>query len=317
MSTESESDLPVGLYESLLDEELAVVLAQHPELVATLEKLDDHRSPHSYSQFIWQVLREALPILNLERRLAVTNRLIELLSAEDGLDYTIRKRLLKQPQNVLREIRHARQPLTERPGSPLSVSSLLTGSGDDPQLERELRLEMLSADRVDILVSFIKWSGLRLLLPALENLVERQVPVRIITTSYMGASDPEAVEWLAAQPGFSIRVSYDTERTRLHAKAYHFHRRSGFSTAYIGSANMSQPAMTSGLEWTVKVTVQDMPHILARFEAEFETYWARDEFVLFDRDQAIEFRKAIASARHPTPDIGPYSRTCAPNYCSV
>lgn len=306
MSTESESDLPVGLYESLLDEELAAVLAQHPELVATLEKLDDHRAPHSYSQFIWQVLRQALPILKLEQRLEVTNRLIELLSAEDGLDYTIRKRLIKQPENVLREIRYARQPLTERPGSPLSVSSLLTGSGDDPQLERELRLEMLSADRVDILVSFIKWSGLRLLLPALENLVERQVPVRIITTSYMGASDPEAVEWLAAQPGFSLRVSYDTERTRLHAKAYHFHRRSGFSTAYIGSANMSQPAMTSGLEWTVKVTVQDMPHILARFEAEFETYWARDEFVPFDRDQAIEFRKAIASARHPTPDIGPH-----------
>src|SRR5262249_15210050 len=144
--------------------------------------------------------------------------------------------------------------------------------------------------------SFVKFAGLRLLRPAFEKLVERGVRVRIITTSYMGASDPEAVEWLAAQPGFLVRVSYDTECTRLHAKAYHFIRASGFSTAYIGSANMSRSAMTSGLEWTVKVTAQDMPHILARFAAEFESYWAKEEFIPFDASQRERFRDAIASA---------------------
>ena len=163
----------------------------------------------------------------------------------------------------------------------------------------------MTADRVDILVSFVKFAGLRLLRPAFENLVERRVPVRIITTSYMGASDPEAVEWLAAQPGFSVRVSYDTQRTRLHAKAYHFVRTSGFSTAYIGSANMSRSAMTSGLEWTVKVTAQDMPHILARFAAEFEGYWAKEEFIPFDSSQAGRFREAIAFAHRSSQGEGP------------
>ena len=94
--------------------------------------------------------------------------------------------------------------------------------------------------------------SLRLLVPAFEQLAERGVEARIITTSYMGASDPEAIDWLARKAGVSIKVSYDTDRTRLHAKAYHFVRKSGFSTAYIGSANMSRAAMTSGLEWTVK-----------------------------------------------------------------
>ena len=108
---------------------------------------------------------------------------------------------------------------------------------------------MRSADAVDILVSFIKWSGLRLLMPGFEDLKDRRVPVRLITTSYMGASDVPAIEWLARElPNARIRISYDSRRTRLHAKAWHFRRESGFSTAYIGSANMSHAAMTSGLE---------------------------------------------------------------------
>ena len=298
--------LPCGLYESLLDEELAALLEGRSDLIATLVTIDDESAPHTYSQFLWQIIRRALPIAKSDRQLEIINRLIELLSAEDGLDYTRRKTLLKRPKTLLREVRLAsvHKPLP-RPGTPLNISSLLTGSCDDPQLEHELRSEMMTADRVDILVSFVKFAGLRLLQPAFENLVERGVQVRIITTSYMGASDPDAVEWLAAQPGFSVRVSYDTERTRLHAKAYHFIRASGFSTAYIGSANMSRSAMTSGLEWTVKVTAQDMPHILARFAAEFEGYWAKDEFSPFDASQAGRFREAIAFANRSTQGDGP------------
>jgi len=302
----TNDSLPCGLYETLLDEDLAALLESRPDLLATLVAVDDESAPHTYSQFLWQVIRKALPIAKNEHQVEIVNRLIELLSVEDGLDYTRRKILLKRPKALLREVRpvSVRQSLL-RPVTPLNISSLLTGSCNDPQLEHELKTEMMTADRVDILVSFIKFAGLRLLRPAFENLVERGVPVRIITTSYMGASDPEAVEWLAAQPGFSVRVSYDTERTRLHAKAYHFIRASGFSTAYIGSANMSRSAMTSGLEWTVKVTAQDMPHILARFAAEFEGYWAKDEFVPFDISQAGRFREAIAFAHRNTNSESP------------
>ncbi len=184
-----------------------------------------------------------------------------------------------------------------RPETSLLESSLFTGSPTDPQLVNELAREMSSADEVDLLVSFIKWSGLRLLMPAFEEITGRRGKVRIITTSYMGASDAEAIEWLARLPNISVRISYDTERTRLHAKAYHFRRDSGFSTAYIGSANMSQAAMTSGLEWTLKVTAQDMPHILAKFVAEFETYWNSHEFIPFSADEPFVLREALRHAR--------------------
>lgn len=299
--------LPEGLYDCLVDEELQEILRANPEILATFAKLDDEVEASTYSQLIGQVLLQALPIAKREERMVLVNRLIGLLSEVDGLGYTRKKQLsCKATPEVLRQIRKSsREKPYPEPETSLRFSSLLTGSADDPQLERELRTEMMTADRVDILVSFIKWSGLQLLMTAFEDLSRREVPVRIITTSYMGASDPQAVEWLAGQPSFSVRVSYDTERTRLHAKAYHFTRHTGFSTAYIGSANMSRPAMTSGLEWTVKVTAQDMPHILERFTAEFETYWAREEFVPFDSAQPELFRRAISRAKLSGKSDGP------------
>jgi HKD family nuclease len=182
----------------------------------------------------------------------------------------------------------------------MAESSLFTGSPREPQLVHELQKEMRSADGVDILVSFIKWSGLRLLMAAFEDLRLRDIPVRVITTSYMGASDAPAIEWLAKTPNVKVRVSYDTERTRLHAKAYHFKRATGFATAYIGSANMSRAAVTSGLEWNLKITAQDMGHILRKFVIEFETYWNSREFVSFDPGNPEPLRAAICRARNAT-----------------
>ncbi len=187
-----------------------------------------------------------------------------------------------------------------RPETPLAKSTLFTGSPSDPQLVHELLQEMQSADSMDVLISFIKWSGLRLLMRGFEELSQRGGKIRIITTSYMGLSDAEAIEWLARLANATVRVSYDTNRTRLHAKAYYFHRNTGFSTAYIGSANMSQAAMTSGLEWNLKVTAQDQLHIVAKFVAEFETYWNSREFLPFNPDEPQVLRDAISHARSRT-----------------
>jgi HKD family nuclease len=223
------------------------------------------------------------------------------VAQEPGRSHLEKHLLVSEQKPVLLEITppHYGKSGIPRPYTSLAESSLFTGSPNEPQLAHELLEEMRSADGVDILVSFIKWSGLRLLMPALEDLRDRQVPVRLITTSYMGASDAPAVEWLAQLPNVKVRVSYDTERTRLHAKAYHFKRNSDFSTAYIGSANMSQAAMTSGLEWNLKITAQDMRHILEKFTVEFETYWNSREFTHFDPDNPDLFRTAIDRARNP------------------
>jgi superfamily II DNA or RNA helicase/HKD family nuclease len=291
--------LPTGLYDSLLDEQLRSVLDQNPEIRSILGKLDEEEEPARYAWFVGRVLERALSQhSNRETRLRLCNELIARIATEPTAEFLQGRQLTSAPHPLLLEITPPSYASgIPRPFTSVSESSLFTGSPREPQLVHELQREMQSADSMDMLISFIKWSGLSLLMSAFEEITSRGSQIRIITTSYMGASDAEAVEWLARLPNTSVRVSYDTERTRLHAKAYHFRRNTGFSTGYIGSANMSQAAMTSGLEWSLKVTAQDLPHILEKFVAEFETYWNSREFVPFNPDEPTVFREAIRHAR--------------------
>lgn len=293
--------IPYGIYDALLNEDLQDALARHPELRAVLGKIDVEEQPTRYAAFVARVVEQAMrEESDPATRLSICNQLIELISRESERSHLEKRRLAQAQKSLLLEITPPNYgiPGVPRPHTSLTESSLFTGSPREPQLAHELQKEMCSADAVDILVSFIKWSGLRLLMPAFEELRERNIPVRLITTSYMGASDAPAVEWLANLQNVHVRVSYDTERTRLHAKAYHFKRLSGFSTAYIGSANLSHAAITSGLEWNLKVTAQDMRHVLEKFTAEFETYWNSREFIPFDPNEPERLRGAIERARN-------------------
>lgn len=296
-----------GIYEELVDEYLRDALTHHPELRTVFGKIEPEEQPARYASFVARVLEQALrEESDPDRRLALCNLILVQVAKEPGRSHLEKHRLVSKTKPLLLEITPPNYgtPGMTSPHTPISESSLFTGSPQEPQLAHELQAEMRSADAVDILVSFIKWSGLRLLISTFEDLRDRNVPVRLITTSYMGASDAPAVEWLARMPNIEVRVSYDTERTRLHAKAYHFKRNSGFSTAYIGSSNMSHAAITSGLEWNLKVTAQDMGHILEKFSVEFETYWNSREFVPFDPGNPTLFRNAIDRARN-TPINGP------------
>lgn len=115
---------------------------------------------------------------------------------------------------------------------------LFTGKG--VKLYTELQKEICSANEIRLMVSFIKKRGLALLLPQLKEFTNRGGLLKVITTTYMKATDFEAVKQLAALKNTEIKITYDEISERLHAKAYVFLRETGFNTAYIGSSNMSE-----------------------------------------------------------------------------
>ncbi|MEX2531648.1 MAG: DUF3427 domain-containing protein [Gemmatimonadota bacterium] len=201
------------------------------------------------------------------------------------------------PLLPLRELREVQTPKAAalgqqrppRPDLPLALSALLTGSARTPSLVSQLEKEMASADRVDWLVSFIKWSGIRPLREALRRFTDGAggdgLLLRVATTSYLGATDLKAVQFLLELPRTEVRVSYDTHRTRLHAKAFLFHRETGFGSAYVGSANVSRVALDEGLEWTTKISQHELPYLWRQIQASFETHWEDDEeFEVLDRE---------------------------------
>lgn len=210
-----------------------------------------------------------------------------------------------------------------RPDTPLSISALLTGSSRSPALRTQIIKELACGDRADWLISFIRYSGLLPILPALEAFTSVAHPdgvprLRIATTSYMGATEYKAIEALLELPNTEVRISYDTKRTRLHAKAYIFHRNSGFGSAYIGSANISKAALDDGLEWTAKISQYETDHLWQHAIATFESHWEDDaEFTVCRHDDLPRLKEALQHEReqvkgkdHPDAipffDIRPY-----------
>jgi hypothetical protein len=200
------------------------MLDQRLAELADVDPGDAHAAAAQYLEtLLFSVLAKYRGEGAKERQRTLVNRIIATLSEEMGADWG-EAVSLADPLRRLLAIHQQPQPEPSvRPDTPLARSALLTGTRLDPSLALQLQKEIACADRVDVLCSFIKWSGLRLILPDLQRLARTPHPdgprLRIITTSYMGATDPRAVEALRELPNTEVRVSYDTSRTRLHAKA--------------------------------------------------------------------------------------------------
>jgi HKD family nuclease len=277
--------LTPGLYDKVVIRLLARQIESLDEaLEAELAKLDAADAPAVLALALHHAVGDALLQVEgpqaLQQRVAICNSILQLL--KDSLPQIAAEadnwHIDDNAQRLLGVWPAAERPAT-RPQTSPALSALLTGTRIDVSLLSQLKSEMRSADRIDILCSFIKWSGLRVLEGELRAFTARPgAELRVITTSYMGATDIKAVEFLRALPNTRVKISYDAQRTRLHAKAYLFHRATCFGTAYVGSSNLSHAAITDGLEWNVKVSQYESAHLWTKLCGTFETYWQDAEF---------------------------------------
>jgi len=172
-------------------------------------------------------------------------------------------------------------PLPPLPATPFSQSDLLVNAEGQPNVGSELRAELATADSVDLICAFVIWSGVRHLRDALAAAAARGGRIRVITTTYMGATEKRAVDELVAL-GADVRVAFDARTTKLHAKAWLLERGSGLSTAFVGSSNLSHTALFDGLEWNVRLSSMDAGHVIDRVRMTFESHWASEHFEAYD-----------------------------------
>ncbi|WP_407710501.1 DUF3427 domain-containing protein [Arthrobacter nitrophenolicus] len=268
--------MPEGLYELLKTDALDKQLNDEAELQPVFADVEDDDIPDILSRHVAAAVQLSLATAKPAERVALANRLLEALQQKDRIaDGPTVLHSLHRPTTLKR--RQLRRPTTR-----LSDSALLTNSNEDPNLAAELRAEIESADTVNLLCAFVRWTGLRLLEPALEQLRDRGVKLRVITTTYMGATERRAIDELVNRYGAEVKISYETHSTRLHAKAWLFRRNSGFHTAYVGSSNLSSAALLDGLEWNVRLSSVATPALLQKFEVTFDSYWEQRTFQSYD-----------------------------------
>ncbi|MGF1662775.1 MAG: DEAD/DEAH box helicase family protein [Kineosporiaceae bacterium] len=183
---------------------------------------------------------------------------------------------------------------------PLLDTTLLTNSPGEPGVGHQVATEIDSSDRIDVLMAFVRRSGIRPFEDGLGVHCRRGRPLRVLTTTYTGSTERAALD-APVRLGAHVRVSYDTTTTRLHAKSWLFHRDArlsgvDFSTAYIGSSNLTHSAQVNGLEWNVRISGARNPDVLAKIAAVFDAYWESGDFLDYDPD---EFDRAIVAGSAP------------------
>lgn len=297
-------ELIPGVYETLItaaiEEKLSRLEAR--DFFVKRDSIDSAESYKLLSQYLSGIVAGVLKDYfvsaegsdsTVARQVEMVNRILTFIEREWDLDEFVSSdfTISEQSQaNLLRGI-YSKAGLTDEqvanramvhPKTGYRVSYLFTGGKNELTMVDEIRRDIQTADEIDLLVSFIKFGGIRLLIDDLKDFVaSRRGPLRVITTTYMGATDPRAVAALLDLARFGdvqIKASYDATRDRLHAKSYIFKRNSLCDSAYIGSSNISMAALTNGLEWNMRVTSQENRHIVAKALAAFDNYWNSEEF---------------------------------------
>ena len=316
-------EITTGVYETLISQAIEEKLKNFSEEKFLIKKsdIDSAESYKMLANYLAEVVAQVLKSyfsgkdrsVTISNQVDAVNRILKFIE-DEWVDHNVitspdklsDESKLQFLRGIYSKVGYTKEQVEEKakvhPVSGYRVSSLFTG-GNDLSMDDEVRKDIQTADQIDLIVSFIKFEGLRLLIEDLRRFVERSdTKLRVLTTTYIGATDPKAIRMLydLRQYGdVEIKASYNTKQERLHAKAYIFKRNNSFHTAYIGSSNISRTALTKGLEWNMRITSIENPHIINKTQATFDNYWNSDDFEPIESEDAlIRFSEAIKKERN-------------------
>ncbi len=278
-----------GLYERLISEALEKELAGLADgLTIQREALDPAEAGDRLALYIGRLIARTIEGMGeadrLDRGLELAKAVIATMARELD-DRAIEAYAPVRAETLLRSIARLRPDGSSEsirtPDIPLLDTTLLTNSPGETTLRHQIMSEIDSADRIDLVMAFIRRSGTRPFIEALRRHCAEGRKLRVLTTTYTGSTEQAALEELQ-HLGADVRVSYDTSSTRLHAKAWVFTRETGFSTAYVGSSNLTHTAQVTGLEWNVRASEARNPDVLEKIAAVFASYWESRDFEPFD-----------------------------------
>lgn len=288
-----------GLRDELITRELAERLSSLASKDVRDENLSTAEGLERLGRHLLRVARRMkTPNTSDELRhsVGVANAAVASLGAEfEGDQVALPPRVLKaiaSPASL--------STVPQHPRIPLAASELLVNGAGEPSMGSALLEELRCAQDVDLICAFVGFTGFNALREELRRLVDRGGRLRIITSTYLGATSPKALDEFVRLGG-EVKVNYQGHATKLHAKAWLFHRPGELDTAFVGSSNLSDAALFSGLEWNVRLAHADAPGVFTRIRSTFDTYWASgayETYTLADRerlDTAISQARGVAA----------------------
>ncbi|KJK12827.1 helicase [Terrabacter sp. 28] len=288
-----------GLYEAIVTDALIKRLKSVPDDLTDRRPLNKAEAADRIAIHVSREIERALSDVSDEKRIEVGVNVARAIVGQLGELSSASVDEMPAPHGeVLRGVLTRRpdgepEPVAE-PLTPLLDTALLTNAPGEPSLWKQIQSEIASADSIDVVMAFVRRSGINPLLEALRRHCGAGRELRLLTTTYTGSTESSALDRLI-DLGAGVRVSYDTTTTRLHAKAWIFHRRTGFSTALVGSSNLTHSAQATGLEWNVRVSAARNRPVIEKFIGTFDAYWSSGEFVDYEPDQFVE----QVAAAHP------------------
>lgn len=176
-----------------------------------------------------------------------------------------------------------------------STDAMTGGADKRMYLYFQLADSIKKADSVDIIVSFLMESGVKMLLGELDNALKRGAKIRILTGNYLGITQPSALYLIKHKLGDQVDLRFYNEKNRsFHPKSYMFHYKD-YSELYIGSFNISRSALTSGIEWNYRFSNKTDPINYEKFYNTFVDLFENHSIVIDDE----ELKKYSKNWHHP------------------